>query len=111
MVGAILAAKVLLKKMVHKIICISANVQILFKKWQCWSCLSWKSKELSDETIKSPTTSNNSLAPVFSYYGTKTGAKFTRSCLKQDKFTYTHGKTVNIYIFHEFLTQRTIILL
>ena len=33
---------------------------------------SWKSKELSNETIKPSTLSNNSLAPTLSYYGTKT---------------------------------------
>ena len=27
--------------------------------------------------------------------------KFTGSCLKQPKFTYTHGKVVNIYIVYE----------
>ena len=30
--------------------------------------LSWKSKGSSDETIKLPATSNNSLTPTFSYY-------------------------------------------
>ena len=34
--------------------------------------LSWKSKGLSAENIKPPTTSNNSLTPVLNYYGTKT---------------------------------------
>ena len=33
---------------------------------------SWKSKELSAENITPPTTSDNSLAPTLSYYGTKT---------------------------------------
>ena len=33
---------------------------------------SWKSKGLSAETIKPPTTSDNSLTPALSYYGTKT---------------------------------------
>ena len=33
---------------------------------------SWKSKELSAESITPPTTSDNSLAPTLSYYGTKT---------------------------------------
>ena len=33
--------------------------------------------------------------------GTKTGAKFSGICLKQDKITYTHGKIVNIYIVSE----------
>ena len=42
-----------------------------------------KSKGLSAENIKPPTTSDNSLAPALSYYGTKTRVKFTGSCLKQ----------------------------
>ena len=43
---------------------------------------SWKSKGLSTETSKPPTTSDNSVTPVLSYYGTKTRVKFTVSCLK-----------------------------
>ena len=43
---------------------------------------SWKSKGLSAESIKAPTTSANSLTPVLNYYGTKTRVKFTGSCLK-----------------------------
>ena len=62
---------------------------------------SWKSKGLSAETIKPPTTSDNSLTPAVSYYGTKTRVKFTGSCLKQPKISYTHGKVVNIYIVYE----------
>ena len=46
---------------------------------------SWKSKGLSAETIKPPTTSDNSLAPSVSYYGSKTRVKFIGSCLKQSK--------------------------
>ena len=62
---------------------------------------SWKSKGLSAKTIKPPTTSNNSLTPVVSYYGTKTRVKFIGSCLKQPKISCTHGKVVNIYIVYE----------
>ena len=43
--------------------------------------LSWESKGLSDESIKPPTTTNNSLTPELNYYGTKTKIKFTGSCL------------------------------
>ena len=43
--------------------------------------LSWKSKGLSNESIKPPTTTNNSLTPELNYYGTKLRVKFTRSCL------------------------------
>ena len=41
---------------------------------------SCKSEGLSAETIKPPSTSDNS--PSLSYYGTKTRVKFTGSCLK-----------------------------
>ena len=45
--------------------------------------------------------SDNSLYPGVSYYGTKTRVKFTASCLKQPKISYTHGTIVNIYIVYE----------
>ena len=57
---------------------------------------SWKSKGLSSESFKSPTTSDNSVAPALNYYGTKTRVKFTGSCLKQSKISYNHGKVLNI---------------
>ena len=40
---------------------------------------SWKSKGLSDESIKPPITSDNSLNPEWNYYGTKTRVIFTGS--------------------------------
>ena len=40
---------------------------------------SWKSKGLSAESIKPPTTSDNSLTPALNY-GHKTRVKFTGSC-------------------------------
>ena len=48
---------------------------------------SWKSKGLSSETIKPLITSDNSLSPAVSYYGTKTIVKFTGSCSKQPKIS------------------------
>ena len=62
---------------------------------------SWKSKGLSNKTIKPPATSDNRLNPKLNYYGAKTRLGFRRSCLKQDKSTFNHGKIGNIYIFHE----------
>ena len=62
---------------------------------------SWKSKGLSTESIKPPTTSDNSLTLVLNYYGNKIRAKFTGSCLKQPNISYTYGKVVNIYIVYE----------
>ena len=58
--------------------------------------LSWKSRGLSAESIKPPRTSNNSLNPESSYYDYNIRVKFTGSCLKQPKITYTHKKVVNI---------------
>ena len=63
--------------------------------------LSWQSKGISNESIKPPTTSDNSLTPELNYYGTKTRVKFTRSCLKQSDHFYAHKKVVNIYIVYE----------
>ena len=62
----------------------------------------WKSKGLSAETIKPPSTSDDSLTPELSYYGTKTRIKLTGCCLKQPQIWYTHGAIVNIYIVYEF---------
>ena len=63
--------------------------------------LSWKSKGVSNESIKPPTPSYSSLNQKLSYYGTKTRVQFTRSCLKQPNFRFTHKKIVNIYIVYE----------
>ena len=60
-----------------------------------------KSKRLSSESIKQPTTSDNSLTPALNYYGSKRRVKVTGSCLKQSNISYTHGKIVNIYIVYE----------
>ena len=62
---------------------------------------SWKSKGLSAESIKPPTTSDNSLTLEQNYYGTKTSLKFNGSCLQQSKISYTHNTIVNIYIVYE----------
>ena len=45
--------------------------------------LSWKSKGLSNESIKAPTTQNNILDPSQSYVGTKARVNFTGDYLKQ----------------------------
>ena len=63
--------------------------------------LSWTSKGLSNESITPPSAPNNFLSPSLNYLGTKIRVRFSGSCLKQDKITYTHGKIVNIYIVYE----------
>ena len=63
---------------------------------------SWKSEVwIIWESIKPPTTSYNSLPSPLNYTGTKTRVKFEDQCLKQDKSTFIHGKTANIYIVFE----------
>ena len=63
---------------------------------------SWKSKGLSDKTIKPISTSDNSLTQTISYYyPSKIRVKFTATCLKQNKAIFNHGKVVNIYIVFE----------
>ena len=62
------------------------------------SISSWKFKGLSDEIIKPP---NNSLASTVKYTGKSMYVKFSGSCLKQNKITFNHGKTVNIYIVYD----------
>ena len=65
--------------------------------------LSRKSKGLSAETIKPPTTSDNSLMLTINYYyAAEVRVKFAGSCLKQPNILYNHGKIVKIYIVYEF---------
>ena len=67
--------------------------------------LSWKSRGLSAKSLKLPTTSDNSLNPELSYVDYRIRVQFLGSCLKQSKITYTHKKTVNIYIVYELGTS------
>ena len=61
----------------------------------------WKSKGLSNESIKAISSSNNSLNPKLSYYDTKIRVKLTGGCLKQPRISYSHRKVVKIYIVYE----------
>ena len=63
---------------------------------------SWKSKGLSDETIKPPATSDNTLSPLIDYLDSKIRLKFNGDCLKQqNKPAYNHRTKVSIYIVYE----------
>ena len=61
----------------------------------------WKSKGLSDESIKPPPTSDNSLTPLIDYYSYNGRVKFNGSALRQRKVSYKHEKTVISYIVYE----------
>ena len=77
---------------VHKYIKIIANAKRISE---------WKSKGLSDESIKPFPTSDNNLIPLIDYYGYYIRLKLNGSILRQAKVSYTHGKIVNIYIVYE----------
>ena len=63
---------------------------------------SWQSKGLSEEAIKPPAISDNSLNLLIDYYGSKVRVKFNNGCLKQlNKLTYDYRRKVNIYIVYE----------
>ena len=65
------------------------------------SILSWKSKGLSDDVIKSPAINNDIVAPILEYINKKMFLKFNGSCLiKQDKSLF-NKKIVNIYIDYD----------
>ena len=73
---------------IHKYIKTTADTKLISE---------WKSKGLSDESIKPFLTSNNSLTPLMDYYGGYyIRVNFNGSILKQTKVTYTHKKAVNI---------------
>ena len=77
---------------VHRYVKIIANTKYISE---------WKSKGLSDESIKPPPTSDNSLTPLIDYYGYNIRVKFNGSILRQPKFSYTHENVVNIYIVYK----------
>ena len=56
---------------------------------------------MSDESIKPPPTSDNSLTPLIDYYGYNIRVKFNGSILRQPKVSYTQKKTVNIYFLYK----------
>ena len=65
-------------KPLHKCFTVIANTKYISE---------WKFKGLSDESIKPPATSDNSLSPLIDYLGDKIRLKFNGGCLKQPKRT------------------------
>ena len=64
---------------------------------------SWKSKGFSDENVKPPTASDNSVTPLLIYCCTKARVLFDGDCLKQNKVTFSNGKIVNICIVYKII--------
>ena len=61
----------------------------------------WKSKGLSNESIKPSTIFDNCLSPLIDHLGNKTRLKFNGRCLKQNKLRYTHRTIGKIDIVYE----------
>ena len=53
------------------------------------------------KVLSLPSTPNEILNPSLDYAGTTARVRFNGDCLKQEKITFNHGKTVNIYIVYE----------
>ena len=64
----------------HKYIWITANTKFISE---------WKSKGLSDESIKPFPLSDNSLAPLINYYSYRIRVKFNGSILREPSFIYS----------------------
>ena len=63
---------------------------------------SWKSKKLSEESIKIAVTANNSFAPKLTFIqNVKIAVKFEGYCLKQEKISFTLGNVVSIFLIYE----------
>ena len=77
---------------IHKYIKVIANTKYISE---------WKSKGMSDESIKPFPSFDNSLTPLIDYYGYYIRLKFNGSILRQPKVSYTHERSVNIYIVYE----------
>ena len=89
--------------MVHKNFFVFRPIHRYFKTVSAndSNILSWKSKGLSDQSIKPPTTCNKIINPLLDYVGCKIRVKFSGDCLKQEGLTFNQGKIVNIYIVYE----------
>ena len=57
----------------------------------------WKSKRLSDESIKAPARSDNSLVPSLTYIGFRPRLNFDDQRLKLEKVTFIQKILVSIY--------------
>ena len=70
----LLEVKVILKKMVHKINYLVFQPMYRYFKRVVYSdyISEWKSRRLSDESVKSPFAPHNLLNPSLNYLGTKT---------------------------------------
>ena len=63
--------------------------------------MTWKSKGLSDESIKIPATTDNSLSLILDYFNSlKFRVKLNGICLRTDR-SFTPNETINLHIVFE----------
>ena len=98
MIPAVFVVKTIFKLVAHKITCYFSQWTNILRRFVIPIILQ---NGLYDEIIKPPTTSDNSLAPALSYFGTKTKVKFCRGCLRQHKITYIQRTIVNVFSVYE----------
>ena len=59
---------------------------------------------MPNEGLEVVSETDNTLDPIINWLdGDKIGLRFARSCLRESKITYNHGKIVNIYIAYALL--------
>ena len=63
--------------------------------------IAWKSKGLSNEMIKPPTTANYNLSPKLNWHNSKIREEFKGRCLKKDKVIFTPNNVVNLFILYD----------
>ena len=64
--------------------------------------IAWKCNGLSEENIKAPTRSNNSIAPGMTFFnGAKVEIKFDGGYVKQEKIIFHHGNVIHVLIVYE----------
>ena len=61
----------------------------------------WKPKELSEENITTPATSDNSFASNLLIHHSKIALNFEENCLKQDTVTFNHRNVVNLFFVYK----------
>ena len=85
LIQSIFVVKVILKMLVIEIIQYFRQNKNIFKKVGNTDnySLEWKSKGLSHESIKPPSTSTNILNSLLNHVGTKSRTEFKGCCLKQ----------------------------
>ena len=62
----------------------------------------YKSKGLSEESFKTPVTSDSSFVPKLTFiHNRKIEGKFKGSCLTQDTISFTHKNVTNLFILNK----------